>query len=92
MGVADLYSGGFPSCGLGDPDPLKWFPSADTCNSDPDWTACGLASCPDLTGWNAHILGAHYPLDLEYLGNHCRDGRQDYGETGPDSGGSCIYP
>jgi hypothetical protein len=89
MLVPDTYQGGYPACGRGDSDPHHWFPSADTCTSDPDWTDCGQVFCQNLDLWNAHILSTHYDFALPYLGNHCRDGRQDYGETGVDVGGAC---
>jgi hypothetical protein len=92
MLVPDIYHDVYPACGLGDPGTLQWFPSADTCTTDPDWSGCGQTYCPDLDGWNAHILEAHYDLARPYIGNHCRDDRQDYGETGIDTGGVCSGP
>jgi hypothetical protein len=100
MGMPDTYShnvsGGwedqYPTCHTGSSNLLAWFPSADCCQKDPDWYACGLPACPDLHGWNAHILGAHYDYSHVYLGNHCRDGIQDFDETGVDVGGrNCTY-
>jgi hypothetical protein len=32
---------------------------------------------------------AHYPRHVQFIGNHCRDGRQNSGETGIDQGGPC---
>ena len=34
-------------------------------------------------------MSMHYPGYVNYIGNFCRDGRQDFGETGIDSGGAC---
>lgn len=86
MGVPDLYGGVYPACGLGDPDPHRWFPSPDDCSSDPDSPACG-GSC--TIEFNSHVLSAHYDFSLQYVGNHCRDGRLDYGEVTVDQGGAC---
>src|SRR5262249_23262157 len=44
MGISDLYGGQFPACGLGDPDPHRWFPSPDECEHDPDSASCGQGS------------------------------------------------
>lgn len=35
------------------------------------------------------ICSAHYPRYVQYMGNYCRDGRQDFSETGIDQGGPC---
>jgi hypothetical protein len=35
------------------------------------------------------VIAAHYPRTVQFVGNHCRDGRQDFGETGVDRGGPC---
>jgi hypothetical protein len=91
MLIPDLYGESFPACGLGDPDRHRWFPSADRCNGDPDRQDCGSANC-QLDLWNAHVLGAHYNFPSPYVGNHCRDRRRDWGESGVDTGTDCIGP
>jgi hypothetical protein len=87
-----------PACGNGPDDPLSWFPSIDYCEWDPDWIDCNnvaSAGCGHSgevgsePSWYEHVLSVHYPRMIHFLGNFCRDGRQDFGETGVDSGGSC---
>jgi hypothetical protein len=87
-GHPDLYSGTYPACGAGDPDPTRWFPSPFDCFVDPDWTDCGGTTCSP--GFSQHLITAHLPHDIHVITNHCRDGVQDYGETGVDTGGNCI--
>jgi len=89
MDVVDIYSAGYPACDAGDPDPHRWFPSSDSCTSDPDWHDCGHTDCPNGATWNTHLLGVHYDPARTFIGNACRDGKQDLGETGVDVGGKC---
>jgi hypothetical protein len=94
MRIPNLYEGGYPACGEGDPDTYKWFPSYFVCKSDPDWFYCGVecfSSAGVWSDWNAHVIRAHYDFHHALVGNHCRDGRQDFGETGVDAGGRCAY-
>jgi hypothetical protein len=89
----------WPACGTGAPQPLDWFPSIDFCEWDPDWRDCnnvasaGLCRHAGETGgldsWYEHVISAHYPRDLQFIGNYCRDGRQDISETGVDTGWPC---
>ena len=91
--------GTWPACGMGSPEPTSWFPSIDLCEWDPDWIDCNnVASAGaclhagEVAGqmsWYEHVVAVHYPRTLAYEGNHCRDGKQDYGETGVDRGGQC---
>lgn len=88
----------WPACGTGG-NPVGWFPSIDYCEWDPDWIDCNnSASAGKCThagevngqmSWYEHVIRAHYPGAIRYIGNYCRDGRQDFGETGVDVGGSC---
>jgi len=88
----------WPACGTS-MWPRLWFPSVDYCEWDPDWRDCNnIASAGaclhagEVNGqpsWYEHVLSAHYPRDLEFIGNFCRDGKQDFGETGVDQGGPC---
>lgn len=87
-----------PACGDGPVNPLDWFPSIDFCEWDPDWMDCsnqvsrGCAHAGEKDGepsWYEHVLSVHYPRGLEYTGNFCSDGVQDFGETGMDTGGAC---
>jgi len=89
----------WPACGTGSPDPLDWFPSIDYCEWDPDWIDCnngegslGCHASEDWDGisWYEHVLSVHYPRQVEFIGNFCRDGRQDFTESGVDSGGPCL--
>ncbi|MBI3020628.1 MAG: hypothetical protein HYY59_01320 [Candidatus Omnitrophica bacterium] len=42
--------------------------------------------------WDQHVLGVHFPPTYQIIGNSCRNGRQDVGETEVDRGGPCaIY-
>ncbi len=88
----------WPACREGSPDPLDWFPSIDFCEWDPDWIDCNStrASIGCQSGevdgaisWYEHVLSTHFPRNLELIGNFCRDGRQDFGESGVDSGWPC---
>ncbi len=89
----------WPACGSGSPDPLDWFPSIDFCEWDPDWQDCSnqasAGSClhaGEVDGspsWYQHVLSVHYPRSLHFIGNHCRNGRQDIQETAPDTGWPC---
>ena len=90
--------GSLPACGTPG-NPLTWFPSADLCEWDPDWIDCNnTASAGACThagevvgqkSWYEHLISAHYPGAIRFVGNTCRDGRQDFGESGVDSGGQC---
>jgi len=92
-------AGDWPSCKKGETNPLKWFPSIDYCEWDPDWIDCNnetsAGTCIHAsessanTSWYEHVISSHYPREINFNGNFCRDGRMDWGETGIDSGGSC---
>jgi hypothetical protein len=86
----DLYQRDYPACGAGDGDPSRWFPYFEDCTTDPDAPTCGQGSCPDYQAFYAHVLAAHWPRGRAFNGNHCRDGRMNYGETAVDSGGVCA--
>jgi hypothetical protein len=89
----------WPACGTGSQNPLDWFPSVDLCEWDPDWQDCSnTASAGTCThagevnggvSWYEHVISAHYPQYIQFLGNYCRDGRQDFSETGVDTGWPC---
>jgi hypothetical protein len=89
----------WPACGTGSSNPLDWFPSIDLCEWDPDWIDCNnvasAGSClhaGEVEGgisWYEHVISVHYPRDIQFNGNFCRDGRQDFSETGVDSGWPC---
>ncbi len=101
-GVPDRYGNNrnnYDPCGSAPSDTFSWFPGADDYWYDPDWSGCdhycgqneGLPQCSldltKLTGWNTHIL-SHYRTSTNLIGNHCRNGVQDSGETGIDVGGN----
>jgi hypothetical protein len=88
-GFNDIYSNGYPACGMADPDPHKWFPDADTCSGDPDFAACGGA-CPGNEPWNRHILNTHWDAARPFFPNYCKNGRKDFDETAVDQGPSCL--
>ncbi len=89
----------WPACGTGSSNPLDWFPSIDLCEWDPDWIDCNnvasAGSClhaGEVDGgasWYEHVISVHYPRDIQFNGNFCRDGRKDFSETGVDSGWPC---
>jgi hypothetical protein len=89
----------WPACGTGSLDPLDWFPSVDLCEWDPDWRDCNnvasAGAClhagevDGAVSWYEHVISAHYPRTTRFIGNFCRDGRQDFSETGVDSGSPC---
>ncbi len=88
MDIDEEYddSGDYPSCGQG-VGADQYFPSPADCLNDPDSSFCGQSTCnPD--GWHTHLLSDHYNFG-GYIGNHCRNSREDFDETGVDSGGSC---
>ena len=88
----------WPACGT-EADPVSWFPSIDYCEWDPDWRDCNNLSSAgycihagEVDGemsWYEHVIRAHYPSNILFVGNYCRDGRQDVSETGVDSGWPC---
>lgn len=88
----------WPACGLTG-DPVMWFPSIDYCEWDPDWVDCNNTASAgrcihagEVDGemsWYEHVIRAHFPGAIEFIGNYCRDGRQDITETGVDSGWPC---
>lgn len=88
----------WPACGFGSLNPLDWFPSIDFCEWDPDWLDCNNTSATigchsgEVDGgisWYEHVISAHYRRDIPFNGNFCSDGRQDFTETGLDSGWPC---
>lgn len=91
--------GTWPACGMGSPEPMSWFPSVDLCEWDPDWIDCNNISSAgaclhagEVAGqmsWYEHAVAVHYPRMVAFVGNHCRDGRKDFGETDVDIGGPC---
>lgn len=95
---ANWQHASWPACGI-HADPLKWFPSIDFCEWDPDWIDCNNSQSAgrcihagevgDEISWYEHVIRAHYPGNIQFIGNFCRDGRQDFNETGVDSGGQC---
>jgi hypothetical protein len=76
-----------PACGTSGLDPKRWFPSTHSCAIDPDYHLCGGSCEFDV---EEHVLRAHWDPSLDFIANHCRDGRQDFNETGVDSGGHCA--
>ena len=89
----------WPACSTVSSDPLNWFPSIDFCEWDPDWMDCNnIASAGaclhagEVGGnisWYEHVISSHYPRTVRFNGNYCRDGRQDFSETGVDTGWPC---
>lgn len=87
----DEYDGAYPACGTHVANTRRWFPDTHECNRDPDAPFCGAASCGTNDEVNEHVLTAHWPPEPleELVTNHCRNGIQDYGETGVDVGPDC---
>jgi len=96
---ANWQPGDWPACGKGAMNTFAWFPSVDYCEWDPDWMDCNnqhsAGAClnagevDSYPSWYEHVLSAHYPRNVDLVVNTCTDGRQDWGETGIDSGGQC---
>jgi hypothetical protein len=87
----ELYRGSYPACGEGDADTHRWFPDTHECELDPDYTGCVTKNCIGNDAVNEHVLRAHWPLrGLErFITNYCRNGIQDFDETGVDTGPNC---
>lgn len=88
--INDIYNNGYPVCGQDSGNPYDWFPNADTCTTDPDYTDCGAGTCasgPDL--FYKHMLEEHWNPAWYLIGNHCNNNVKDFNETGVDTGGSC---
>ena len=97
-GIPDIYSDGYPSCGNAVDDSYLWFPNPDTCQCDPDYVDC-VDTDPPCTGpcssplnFYRHMLKDHYHPRTVIIGNHCRDGMQNFNETGLDCGGNHCHP
>jgi len=86
----DLYDGIYPACGMGNPNTTLWYPDPHECLADPDFPTCGTASCGDHDTINGHILQKHWNPNRVMISNHCKNGIQDFNETGVDVGGSCL--
>jgi hypothetical protein len=88
QGVEGPYGNGYPACGKTSDPPASYFPRPSDCLTDPDAPECGRTRC-DEAAFAQHVLTAHWPRQPGLVGNHCRNGRQDFDETGPDVGGVC---
>jgi hypothetical protein len=88
---SDLYGTMFPACGQGNPNPALWFPDPDpNITLDPDSPFCGQTGSVANDPAVEHVLSTHWAPGRFFVANHCRDGVQDYGETGVDTGGNCL--
>lgn len=88
LGLATPEIGEYPACGQSAAAPRDWFPRPSDCANDPDASSCGDSSC-DTDAFAAHVFEAHWPTGAGLIGNHCRNGVQDYDETSADAGGVC---
>lgn len=98
---ANWNHGSLPACGAGSANPQDWFPSVDLCEWDSDWMDCnngpvslGCRHAGEVDGgvsWYEHVISQHYPRGLDFIGNFCRNGRQDFGESGVDQGWPCEW-
>jgi hypothetical protein len=96
---ASWEHGDWPACETGPMNSYAYFPSIDLCEWDPDWLDCNNVASAGAClhagevggqdSWYEHVLAVHYPRNIEFNGNMCRDGRMDFGETGADRGGPC---
>ena len=86
----DRYERSYPACWLGHEDPTSWWPGVHDCSTDPDYSGCGQDNC-EQEAWHRHILGRHLHPDVELVTNHCKDGVQNYGESGIDRGGTTLF-
>jgi hypothetical protein len=85
-GFSDLYGfdpANYPACGMGDPDPTRWFPSTHFCIDDPDYASCldepcggegePACDCGTTDQVNEHILRAHWKPGRLLISNHCKN-------------------
>lgn len=102
--IGDIYNNSYTKemCGNTNPaDNNKWFPDPDQADKVPDFAAC-VDHYNDWQGYcssirpedcdykfDQHSLGNHFPSSIDFIGNHCRDGIENYGELGIDTGYSC---
>ncbi|HEX7455975.1 MAG TPA: Ig-like domain-containing protein [Candidatus Nanoarchaeia archaeon] len=90
----NIYKDGYPTCGEGDADTYKWMPGLYDIPQDPVSPWCGLGHPGSIVGvgnlflWHYDPSLSHYGLNF-FTGNHCDNGKQDFGETGVDTGGNC---
>lgn len=90
-GFADPYGRTLPMCGGSELDPRAWFPDTHQCNEDPDFEGCGRNDCHVTRALvNEHVISEHFDPRVEFVANHCKNGLQDFGETGVDTGGACL--
>ncbi len=90
-GFSDLYHDQYPACGQCASDPYTWFPNPDGFCSDPDLPTCGQDPCAsDNNQAVSHLLEIHYNPAQRLIANHCKDGMQDFDESGVDVGGDCL--
>lgn len=80
----------YPDCDKGDSDHHLWFPDTYDCITDPCSYYCGMPECVDGNIWHEHVLSEHYNPSTKLIGNYCRNGKQDFDETGVDCGGKCF--
>jgi hypothetical protein len=87
----DRYDHDYPPCEEGDEDPEDWWPNPDECSVDPDAPTCGENRCEGTDDdYVGHVLTDHWPRNRDFVGNHCRNGRQDFDEDAVDTGGACA--
>jgi hypothetical protein len=55
---------------------------------DPDFPLCGGVEQP-APPYEEHLLRVHFSQTQVLIANHCKDGRENFGETGVDVGGNC---
>ncbi len=103
-GLSDIYSGNYPQslCGNTNPeDNYKWFPDIDKADKVPDFEACKsyynqwYEYCSDIKPedcdykFDKHVLRTHFPKNINFIGNYCRNAKKDYTETDIDKGPEC---
>jgi hypothetical protein len=81
-----------------------WFPNPETADKVPDFPACAhyyghwpeycsaSFTSSDACGqaFYQSVISNHFPANITYTGNHCRNGIKDFDETGVDTGSNCL--
>jgi hypothetical protein len=102
--VPDIYRNTYTKAMCGNTKVVnnyKWFPDPDQADKIPDFPACkkyynswskycdSIAPVDCDYKFDQHLLKAHFPPNLNFIGNHCHNNKQDFDEYAIDKGYSC---
>ena len=89
MQVPDLYDydRSYPACGQGDARPDALVPYAADCTTDPDFMACGAATCANRDGFYTHLLAHHWRRARRSTTTTAATGAWTATRPGSDTGG-----